>query len=250
MPSLADRIVHNITRKSPLPLYFQLKEEIKKLIEKNVLKQGDKLPAERDFTKSSMISRMTTKHAYDELVKEGKIIRLHGKGSFVFREKTLHDILMLDGFTKETKKRGLKPSTVILDIKTVVPAPEIAVYLNLKKNEEVYKIKRLRSVNNEPIAVECCFVPKLLFPNLEKNNDLSSLYKIFAEKFNTHISRAEQTIKPVKAEGETSKLLKIKKGYLLLLLKRISYSIKNEPFEYVEGVYNTMKHEYMLEIKR
>lgn len=88
-----------ITNNSEKPIYDQIKEQIKELILKGELKEGDALPSMRLLAKELRISIITTKRAYEELERDGYIESYTGKGSFVkgikhevVREGVLYEI--------------------------------------------------------------------------------------------------------------------------------------------------------------
>ncbi len=72
-----------ITNSSERPIYEQIEEQIKAMIVKGQLKEGEALPSMRLLAKELRISVITTKRAYEELEKEGFIETVGGKGSFV-----------------------------------------------------------------------------------------------------------------------------------------------------------------------
>lgn len=72
-----------ISNSSEKPLYEQIIEQIKNLIMTGDLKEGDALPSMRLLAKDLRISVITTKRAYEELEREGFIVTVTGKGSFV-----------------------------------------------------------------------------------------------------------------------------------------------------------------------
>lgn len=65
------------------PIYLQIIDQIKGLIFSGEIKEGDALPSMRNLAKDLQVSVITTKRAYEELEKEGFIVSLTGKGSFV-----------------------------------------------------------------------------------------------------------------------------------------------------------------------
>lgn len=80
-----------ITNNSEKPIYDQIKEQIKELILKGELKEGDALPSMRLLAKELRISIITTKRAYEELERDGYIESYTGRGSFVKRIK--HEVV-------------------------------------------------------------------------------------------------------------------------------------------------------------
>lgn len=72
-----------IDRKSPIPIYAQLKEQIKFAIETGHFVEGDRLPTVRQHAVDLMINLNTVRKVYLELEEEGYISTHQGKGTFV-----------------------------------------------------------------------------------------------------------------------------------------------------------------------
>ena len=77
-----------ISNSSNVPLYEQVKEQIKNKIVSNELKAGELLPSIRSLAKDLRISVITTKSAYDELEREGYVETIQGKGTYVANKNT------------------------------------------------------------------------------------------------------------------------------------------------------------------
>lgn len=73
----------NLNRKSKLPLYRQIANQIITNIQTGELQPGDKLPTERQLAKHYQVNRSTVVHALDELVSSGWILRKQGSGTRV-----------------------------------------------------------------------------------------------------------------------------------------------------------------------
>lgn len=72
-----------VSNSSNEPIYEQIANQIKGMIIKGELEEGEALPSIRVLAKDLQISVITTKRAYEELEKEGFIETMQGKGSFV-----------------------------------------------------------------------------------------------------------------------------------------------------------------------
>lgn len=84
-----------IDKVSGIPIYIQVKNQIKHLIDDNLMIEGEKLPTERELAKELDVSRNTVSMAYESLQDEGYISIGQGKGTFVIGRKeadgkTLH----------------------------------------------------------------------------------------------------------------------------------------------------------------
>lgn len=116
-----------ISNSSPKPIYVQIVEQIKALVIKGELNEGDELPSIRNLAKELQISVITTKRAYDELENEGFIESVPGKGTFIagqnkelLREKRLKIIEeKLFEVTKESRLLGLSTDDVIEMLKVI-----------------------------------------------------------------------------------------------------------------------------------
>lgn len=71
---------------SGIPIYEQIKEQIKSQILSGELKEGDKLPSLRELARDLRISVLTTTRVYTELEKEGFITNIQGRGCYVLGE--------------------------------------------------------------------------------------------------------------------------------------------------------------------
>ncbi len=78
----------NISNSSGQPIYDQISSQIKNLIITGELVEGDALPSMRLLAKELRISVITTKRAYEELERDGFIVSITGKGSFVASKNT------------------------------------------------------------------------------------------------------------------------------------------------------------------
>lgn len=75
-----------LTNTSTKPIYEQITSQIKEMILKGELKPGDPMPSMRKLAKDLHVSVITTQRAYDDLVKDGFIITIPAKGTFVSAE--------------------------------------------------------------------------------------------------------------------------------------------------------------------
>ena len=75
-----------ISNSSGVPIYEQIYSQIKTLIVTSKLAEGEPLPSMRLLAKELRISVITTKRAYEELERDGFIVTITGKGSFIGKQ--------------------------------------------------------------------------------------------------------------------------------------------------------------------
>ena len=221
-----------INRKSALPLYYQLKEIIKEDVDVGKYKPGEKIPSENELCDILSISRNTAKQAIVDLVSEGILYRVQGKGTFVAEKKIFKGLTDAFSFSSEFKMNGGKLKTKVIFAEKISETKETLEYLKLKESKELLRIQRLRVLNDIPVALQTSYIPKFFCPNLLKF-DLSqnSLFDILKENYNLSFSYFTENLTCVRADRYEAELLKIKKGSPLFLLTRKTFNKNDEIVE-------------------
>lgn len=116
-----------ISNSSGVPIYEQIKEQIKVKIVSNELKAGELLPSIRNLAKDLRCSVITTKNAYEELVNEGYVKTIPSKGFYVAevnldiaREEQLNKIEKLLDTAVNIAKTNNIPKTTIMEILNIL----------------------------------------------------------------------------------------------------------------------------------
>ncbi len=77
-----------ISNSTGIPIYEQIKEQIKAAILSNELKEGEMLPSIRQLARELKISVITTTRAYNDLQQEGFVANVQGKGCYVLPQNS------------------------------------------------------------------------------------------------------------------------------------------------------------------
>lgn len=109
-----------ISNSSGVPIYEQIKEQIKAKIVSNELKANELLPSIRTLARDLRCSVITTKNAYEDLVKEGYVKTIPSKGFYVaeinkdiVREEQLSKIEnLLDKAVSMAKTNNIPKKTI------------------------------------------------------------------------------------------------------------------------------------------
>jgi len=240
----------SINKNTPIPLYYQLKEIILDEIKKGNLEPEDCIPTEKELSEIFEISRTTIRQAIIELVKDGYLYRIKGKGTFVSKPKITQDFMMkLETFDEQIKRIGLIPSTKVLEIKIIDATEEAISVLGLPLNEKVIKLTRLRFANDEPIVIVETYLPyNICSLILQHNMEEESLYEVLSKKTETRIYRVIRTVEAIVAGQYESNLLQIKKGYPIQLFTTIGYNQMGKPIEYSIARYRGDRNQFTTEI--
>ena len=220
-----------------IPRYFRIQQAILEQIQQGQFKPGQQLPTETELAQQYLVSRITSKRALDELVRQGRAFRQQGRGTFVAQTR-IRDISGFGSFSDDIRARGLIPGGQVLMFKEVDPDADIAERLHLAKNEYVYLLRRLRLANDEPVAVETAYLSCRLCPGL-LNEDLNdkSLYAILREKYQLVPTWAEAEFEATIATKEEAFLLQLKAEKPVLTARRVTFSANYDVIETVNSIY-------------
>ena len=236
-----------VDKKSPIPVYYQLRKIILGKIESGVYRPGDVIPSERELGDSLNISRMTVRQALNQLVNEGVLYREKGKGTFVSRVKFEQKNIM--SFSDLVRKKGLIPSTRVLNFNKVKVPHEIAEILEIKENDIIYNFRRLRLAGQMPVGIEEVFIPERYCPGLENLDLTGSLYKLVREEYSHVISYVDNTIESSAPSKDEKKLLDIsKKGTSILRINGIYYTDSQIKLFYEKSIYNSEEYKYSVRV--
>jgi len=239
-----------INKNSPIPLYYQLEEHIKELIEEGELKPGDALPPEREYAEKYQISRMTVRQAFTQLVNNGYLYRIQGKGTFVADRRIEQALQGLTSFTEDMKARGLKPDSQLIVFEIIPATIQIANQLSITEYSPVYEIKRVRLADGVPMAIETNYISANLIKGLTEEIVNQSLYGYIEGQLNLQIDNASQVIESSVASQSEAKLLNINKGAPIMLIQRNTYLKDGTPVEFVKSVYRADRYKFMIQMKR
>lgn len=240
-----------LSKSSPIPLYYQLAELIRERIRSGELVPGDQLPPERELAEQTGISRMTARQAVAHLVRNGSLVVKPGVGTFVAEPKLAYDALHLLGFTEETARQGELVGSQVLEQAVVTAPPSIAHRLGLSTLKSVVKLVRLRSSGNVPLLLETSFLPAELCPGLESEDlEQNSLYVLLEMRYGLQLKRALQTLEAATANEYECELFQIQPGTPMLLLEGVTYTVDNRSVEYFKAVYRGDRLKFEVESHR
>ncbi|MFM8394018.1 MAG: GntR family transcriptional regulator, partial [Acidobacteriota bacterium] len=147
-----------LNKHSFTPLYYQIEQALRRQIEDGELAPGEAI-SERELSEQLGVSRMTTRQALNTLRDEGLIYTERGRGTFVAEPKMDVHTRQLLGFSEDMRRRGLTPSSRILNLGRDVPPEVVRERLKLGPEDEVYEIERLRLADGIAMAWEICHLP-------------------------------------------------------------------------------------------
>lgn len=122
-----------------------VKNYLYKYIRSVDLNGNTKLPPENEISLNLGVSRVTVRRALDELEREGMILRIHGRGTFINPEAVNIQINLMPGeeFSRLIKSCGYEASFEIAEVRKIPAGKEIAEKLQLEEGEEIYEVEKI-----------------------------------------------------------------------------------------------------------
>lgn len=234
-------------------MYVQVAQGLAERIQSGDLVRGSALPAERELAAQLQISRVTVRQALALLAQQGLLARKHGSGTFITPpaapgEVPSRPLGLLSSFSEEVRSRGQKPGAQVMAFEQGRPTAHEAMSLALSPGDSVYRIRRLRTANNEPLAVEDSTLPAALVGKLTREDvkDASLYALLTARALKPH--RAIRHLRAVNADLTMSGLLGVTVGAALLTTERVSWTQEGQPVEYARAHYRGDRHDFVMEL--
>jgi GntR family transcriptional regulator len=241
-----------LERSNPLPLYYQLKEVLKQQIRAGHLAPHTAIPSEPELVTQYHVSRATVRQALTELVHEGLLYRQHGRGTFVceprVQQQTVSELM---SFSDDLRNRGKRPGGIVLTSELVRGSQTVREQLRLTDEEQVVRLERLRTADDEPIAVEINYLPYPRSANVyQRAKELGegSLFAVMgSEGLQPYI--AEQTFHAGRADEREAELLHVSTDSIGLRLFSTAFDDTGAPIEYTEAFFPDNAYEFRVALR-
>ena len=218
---------------------------------------GSAIPSERTLSEQLGVSRGTIRTAIDDLVREGRMVRVQGSGTYVVDAKIDCPLRPQSVTVKPATKRPSKgagkgaadaglteaadepvSTTRILAITRTCADPETAALLNIAPGDYVVAVERIREVDDQPIALERSYLPYDRFPDLaEAAATATSLHQVLSTRYKIKPRIGIETIETAPALDREAKLLEMTPGVPLLVICRQTFDENNVPIESARSAY-------------
>ena len=224
---------------SPIPVYFKLQTALQKEIETGKWEPGQVFHTEKAIAETYQISIGTVKKALLNLIKEGYLYRIQGKGTFVAGTAMRHKSIECPHYynvREEFADRDADLKVQLSDVKIIKSFEPAIDYLKIKANQDLVELKRLFVLEGTPVVYCISYMPQKLFANLHKNTkerfEESPLCLILEKDYSLPTLYNHELYSTARIDKETATALKIAKGTTVLLLEVLSFTYKNKPYEY------------------
>lgn len=239
-----------IARDPSLPLHVQFREHLLELIENGQLAVGEQLATEKQLATDWGVSLAPVRQAMLDLVKDGYLYRVRGRGTFVSGGKVEQKIALLDSFSESLRAAGLEPDVRVVGLELAVPPPGAARSLQLRGGKHVL-LERLALVEGEPVAALTAWLPAPRFAALvDMALDGVSLYALLRREWRIEVVRATAEIEVVRCSSRQAQLLGVGRSAPALRVVGVTFDGDGEAIEYSDVLYRADRFRFTLESVR
>lgn len=236
----------SVDRGSPVPLYFQLSQQLESAIEHGVLIPGTLLGNEIELAARLGLSRPTVRQAIQSLVDKGLLVRRRGVGTQVVHSQVKRP-LELSSLYDDLEAAGQRPATEVLVNTVVAASAEVAAALGVAEDSEVHRIERLRLTHGEPMAYLCNYLPPGLLDLDTGQLEATGLYRLMRAAGIT-LHSARQTIGARAATADEAERLGEEAGAPLLTMQRVTFDDTGRAVEFGTHTYRPSRYSFEFQL--
>lgn len=241
----------------PVTKYHQVYLVLREQLQEGLFAQG--LPAEIALAQQFAVGRVTIRHAMEQLVAEGLIVRIAGRGTFPTPAARSVAAQAAGLQARPTRLAGLMENIVsasrattvkVLDWRTVAAGESVAAALQIEAGSPVRKAVRRRSSREGPLSYITTYMPQSLLAGVSRRALAGKPLLQLLEESGVELGRAQQTISARPADAQVAAELGVAIGTALLAVRRLVYDAQDRPVQWLEGLYRPDRYEYQMEVSR
>ncbi|MCE7004896.1 GntR family transcriptional regulator [Kibdelosporangium philippinense] len=189
-------------------------DELRGILERLVaaMQPGDMLPSERVLAERFGIARMTVRQELHRLSADGLVVRRPRGGTYVAEPPVSH-VDFLTSYSDFVRSKGLTPGAKVLSAGVEPVSARLADRLELNPGDPIFRLVRLRTADDIPMAIERTNLSVDRFPGIEQIdwND-RSLHEALRDRWGSQPRTSKAHIWAVLPDLEDAKLLQIDAG--------------------------------------
>lgn len=233
-----------VDRGSPVPLWYQVAQQLEHAIESGDLPPGTMLENEVDLAEQLGLSRPTVRRAIQYLVDRGWLVRQRGIGTRVVQVKVRRPV-QLTSLYDDLAATDRDPRTEVLKFDLAPVSDVVAHALSLPEGAEVYSFERLRYAGDEPLALMRNHVPADLLRLKPQDLERRGLYEIMRVN-GIDLRIASETIGARAATTAEARILHEARGAPLLTMVRTAYDSHGHAVEHGDHIYRASLYAFEL----
>lgn len=212
--------MREVDRSSPVPLWAQVLEDLRARLDDGEF--SDRFPTDLELMETYGVSRHTARDAVRRLSDEGLVDRERGRGTFVRSRSIEQPLGALYSLFQSIEAQGFEQRSRVLTLEERTDA-EAATVLGLAADEPLIFLERVRLLDDEPIAVDCSWLPaSFAHPLLEVDFARTSLYGELRSRCGVSPSHGWERIEPKLPTDVQRELLGVGADVVVFAIERLA----------------------------
>jgi GntR family transcriptional regulator len=223
--------VARLDRASPLPLWAQLTDDLRRRIDAGAF--TERFPTEAELVADYDVSRHTVREALRRLRAEGTVVAERGRGSFLATARFEQPLGAVYSLFRTIEAAGVEQRSEVRNLATVQD-PEIAARLGLPPGAELVVLERRRLAGGEPLALDTAWLPaSIAAPLLDADFRRTALYDELERRCGVRVDSGREWIAPLVPTVLQRRALGLRAGVGAFFLERLG-SARGQPVEWRE----------------
>lgn len=214
----------------------EISREIERRIEYERMKEGDKLPSERQLAEEFGVQRDTIRCALENLMRKGVIINKPRRGHFVAPKRVEINLSNFRAIRREVESKGENYKAVTLSFEMISMNRELAEVTHLAEGTLCYKELRIRYDDDGPMSLECSYIAAEHVPGLRREDLEHRTLASILKGYGISLTGTDQRITQVYPDNLEAELLNVKKDEPLIRFEGMIYDRKGRLMEYYDNV--------------
>jgi len=215
-----------------VPLYERVRLAIQAKLASHSWDPAEPIPTEQALSAEYGVSIGTIRKAVERLVKDGLLVKVQGKGTYIKRPGLQNSLSRFFRY-RDHAGRQIVPMGVVKHVAKVPPVPEINARLGIDPQESLIQVQRVRLVGQAVVLSEHIWLPGHLFGALldvplERFGNL--LYPFYDEVCGQFVSSAVETLSFTRDHADEG--LGTPAGELLVKIERVAQNLEGQAIEY------------------
>lgn len=226
--------------------YAAIYNDIVNKIENGEIEANTLLSSENELVNQYETSRETVRKALNLLSQNGYIQKIRGKGSIVLETKRFNfPISGLVSFKELAQKLGVTSKTIVEELKIIKPDMSLTTQLETDKDDEIWKILRVRQIGEERVILDKDYFKKTNVPALTIKICEDSIYQYIESELGLNISYAKKVISVQEATEEDQAYLDLQSFNMVVVVENYVYLNDTTLFQYTESRHRPDKFKFV-----
>jgi len=237
------------SEKTNIPLYFQIGQIIKSKIITGEYMPGEQIPTEKELCHTYGVSSITARQAILNLVNEGLLIRMQGKGTFVAEGIANINTSQFSGTISDLITDLKRQEVKVLGIHRIRPPKKISKFLRIEEDAEVIQVKRTRNADNLPVSYIINYLPLQTGERI-KEDDLQKypMLQILRDQLGIPLTGAMQYIEAIIADYDVATALSVSITSPILYIETLVFEKRKKPVEFVQTFIRPDRYKYSVKL--